>query len=65
MTDQYQAQRILNDDQFTMMSSMLKGQKWTKRHPGFTATTLNGFGHGYEAVKNGGNGEFIVVARYV
>lgn len=65
--DQYQAQRALDDSQFTLLSHVLKGQKWTKRHPGTTAKKLNGWPHGYEPLKKPvdiGDG-YAIVARYV
>lgn len=68
MNDQYQAQRALNDDQFTVLSTILKGQKWTKRHPGYTAIEkLNDWSHGYEPLKKpiDVGDDYAIVARCV
>lgn len=67
MTDQYAAQRALNDTQFsTFQAVLLAGQRWRKRQPGFTASKLHDCPPGTVPVKNGkAQDGFRVIARYV
>lgn len=67
MKDQYQEQRRLQDDQFVTLNLVLAGQKWSKRHNGFTAKKIPDWGCGYEPLKKPVElgGGYAIVARIV